>query len=506
MARMKKKKETVVLTKENLQIQPRALVLRGINPTTIGNRVTIVIESKLKKAFKEIISKHMEGKEWKQLSIFATEEVKNNYLGDNKLVFDIHMKDIVDDPKHYQDAFNAVCKIADVMVWAPIANEGGEVTMARTPLFTLLAKTNMEKSINPKTGEVVYRYAKHTRPEIGLVMERAVAEYLFSMEEGYGDFLDYPALQANDKYYFPIYAFLSHHKRDTPPEVVVDYLEFRRMLGFQDVVRDGEATLVGYDVFSQFNKRVLKPCMDDMKENADSNISDIWFEVEKIYLNGRAPNPDKLRFIIHLSELGKTILEDKTTTKEVMEIEKRLREEFKQTPKQIRIIMKGVPIKNRTTLMRKMNEMSAAVRNGKVKIESDEGAYWNVTLTNFIEKLKMEMEGETLPFADELPPMDSQRNHAHGTDKGEQIPVSDSDRQKWERVMRGLEASMEPAEYHTWFGSADLKLVAVGEGLTLEVPSRSYVEIMTAKYGELLKQQITEEWGSGCEIHFTTRG
>ena len=49
--------------------------------------------------------------------------------------------EIVDDPKHYQDAFNAVCKIADVMVWAPIANENGEVTMARTPLFTLLAKS-----------------------------------------------------------------------------------------------------------------------------------------------------------------------------------------------------------------------------------------------------------------------------------------------------------------------------------------------------------------------------
>ena len=194
MARMKKKKKEVVLTKENLMIQPVALTLRGINPTVVGNRVTIAVVKKLREAFKEIITKHKTGEEWTQLSIFATEEVKNKYLGENKLAFDIHMNEIVDDPKHYQDAFNAVCKIADVMVWAPIANENGEVTMARTPLFTLLAKSNMEETINEKTGEVVYRYSKHTKPVIGLAMEKVVAEYIFSFQKGYTDLLDYPAL------------------------------------------------------------------------------------------------------------------------------------------------------------------------------------------------------------------------------------------------------------------------------------------------------------------------
>ena len=51
MARMKKKKKEVVLTKENLLIQPVALTLRGINPTVIGNRVTIAVVKKLREAF-----------------------------------------------------------------------------------------------------------------------------------------------------------------------------------------------------------------------------------------------------------------------------------------------------------------------------------------------------------------------------------------------------------------------------------------------------------------------
>ena len=176
MGRAKKNKKEIVLTKENLLIQPVALTLRGINPTVVGNRVTIAVVKRLREAFKEIITEYKADQQWKQLSIFATDEVKNKYLGDNKLTFDIHMNEIVDDPKHYQDAFNAVCKIADVMVWVPITNEQGTETMVRTPLFTLMSSSNMEKSLNEKTGEVVYRYSKHTKPVIGLVMEKVVAE------------------------------------------------------------------------------------------------------------------------------------------------------------------------------------------------------------------------------------------------------------------------------------------------------------------------------------------
>ena len=287
--------------------------------------------------------------------------------------------------------------------------------------------------------------------------------------------------------------------------MVIDSPEFRKRLGFEDKVKDGETVFVGYDVFSQFNKRVLKPCMDEMKENADSNISDIWFEVEKIYLNGRAKNPDKLKFIIHLSELGEAILTDKTATKDVMEMEKRLREEFKQTNKQIRAIMKGVPVKYRDYLKRKMNELSAAKNSGKLKIETDEGAYWNVAFTNFIEKMKMQQEGEKLPFKEEEQPMQPEQNHSDGTDK--EVSVSPEDTQRWSRVQLGLQSSMDDAEYHTWFGSGAIRVVSVSEGvLTCEVPSRTFLEIMLEKHGALLKEWIAKEWGSGCEIHFTTKG
>ena len=197
---------------------------------------------------------------------------------------------------------------------------------------------------------------------------------------------------------------------------------------------------------------------------------------------------------------------DKTATKDVMEMEKRLREEFKQTNKQIRTIMKGVPVKYRDLLKRKMNELSAAKNSGKLKIESDEGAYWNVAFTNFIEKMKMQVQGEKLPFEEEVCPMQPEKNHSDGTDK-EVSALSEADVQKWGRVQLGLQSAMPEEEYHTWFGSGAIRLVSVSEGMmTCEVPTRSYLEIMMAKHGGLLKQCIEKEWGSGCEIHFTTKG
>lgn len=495
MARAKKNKKEVVLTKENLLTQPVALTLRGINPTVIGNRVTIAVVKRLRKAFKEIISEYKEDKQWKQLSIFATDEVKEKFLGDNKLAFDIHMNEIVDDPKHFQDAFNAVCKIADVMVWVPIANENGEETMARVPLFSLMAKQNMEKSLNEKTGEVVFRYSKHTKPIIGLAMEKVVAEYIFSFQEGYSEFLDYPALQANDKYYYPIYAFLSHYKKATPPEVVIDYLAFRKMLGFEDIVKDDEVTLMGYDVFSQFHKRILKPTMEEMKENADDNISDIWFEVEKVYTNGRAKNPDKLRFIIHLSELGKELQNDREVTKEVMDMEERLQGEFKQTTKQMRKIMKSA-MKMRGELKRKMDELSAAREAGKIKIDSDEGAYWNVALTNFIEKTLQQMEGEKLQFA-EAEVVSEEQPKAQKAQEQQQPQTDDSLEAKWGRVMAGFRPLLTVQEWRQSFDYSNaLRPLRFDEdSITLGVSDKNYYDDFMERFFERLKPFIYQEFG-----------
>lgn len=536
----KDKKNQPVLTKKDLTKQPIGTALRGVVSERIAGVVKAVINKKLEQAYNEMISRHSKGEPWGQLSLFSTQEVQEKYLGDNKLVLDINIKDLTNDPKRYQELYNAVCRLAYVDIVVPLGkpDEKGESTLLVTKMFNLLIRANTEK-VEDKDGNIMYRYKRGTNPVVGLAMERVVAEYIYSLDKGYSDMLLFPILESSSKYYSNFYSYLCDYKRNEPREVTVSYSEVRKLAALGSVEEDtlkGEAEIEEeamearkeaikngtpelaptdedieemkrnntryYIVFSQFYKRILKPVMEEMKDNADDNISDIWFEVEKIYSNGRAKNPDKLKFIIHLSELGKELQNDKEATKEMMGMEVRLRDEFKQTPKQIRAIMKGVPLKYRENLKRKMNELSAAKQSGKVKIESDEGAYWNVTFTNFIEKLKQEMEGEKLPFEEVTAPMQPEKNHSSAT-----IPELSADYQaRWGRVHQSLLASMGDVEYRQWFSGDALQLVGISEQLiTIEVPSRTYWEMVGQMYGGMIKAEIAKEWGSGYEIRFTTK-
>ena len=537
----KDKKNQPVLTKKDLTKQPIGTALRGVVSERVAGVVKAVINKKLEKAYNEMISRHAKGESWGQLSLFSTQEVQEKYLGDNKLVLDINIKELTTDPKRYQELYNAVCRLAYVDIVVPIGkpDENGESTLLVTKMFNLLIRANTEE-VEDKDGNITYRYKRGSTPVVGLTMERVVAEYIYSLDKGYSDLLLFPILESSSKYYSNFYSFLCDYKRNEPREVTISYTDVRKLAALGSVEDDtakGEAEIEEeamearkeaikngtpdlaptdediaemkrnntryYIVFSQFYKRILKPVMEEMKENADDNISDIWFEVEKIYSNGRAKNPDKISFIIHLSELGKELQNDKEATKEVMAMEERLRNDFKQTPKQIRTIMKNVPLKFRDRLKRKMAELSAAKQAGKIKIDSDEGAYWNVTFTNFIEKLKMEMEGEKLPFAEEKPSMQPEQNHS----PAKESELSSEDQNRWGRVHQSLRTVMGDVEYHRWFSGDAMQLLSVTEQLiTIEVPSRTYWEMVGQEYGALIKEEIEKEWGSGCEIHFTTKG
>ena len=398
MSRTKKKKKSteIVLSKENLLVQPLALTLMGINPTVIGNRVNIAIVRRLQEAFKQLIKGRKSGKEWNQLSIFATDEVKEKFLGDNKLVFDLHMDELVDEPKHYQDAFNAACQFADVKVWVPIERNGG-VTMTRLPLFTLMLNQDIERIKDDSTGQTVFRYKRNTMPVIGIAVERVVAEYIFSFQKKYGDYLDYPARESNEKYFPPLYIYLSAHKYTDDGILEVEYRELRRILGLE--YTDDEKWK--YPAFYEFNKRILTPCMENLREMADRGEADCFFDFEKIYLGKRAANPDKIRFHIYLSELGKSIKAEKVSTKAMMEIEERLHKEFDQTKSQVRSILKAIPLGQRMELTRKMDQLSADRAAGKIKIESSWRAYCNVAFSALIEEIKQSAAAAsaTLQFA-----------------------------------------------------------------------------------------------------------
>ena len=98
--------------------------------------------------------------------------------------------------------------------------------------------------------------------------------------------------------------------------------------------------------------------------------------------------------------------------------------------------------------------------------------------------------------------MHPEKNHSSATES----ELSADDQVRWGRVHQSLLASMGDLEYHQWFSGDAMQLVGISEQLiTIEVPSRTYWEMVGAKYGELIKAEIAKEWGSGYEIRFITK-
>ena len=476
------KKPPVVINKDNLLVQPLTLTLLGINPSVTGNRVTIAIVKRLQEAFRDMIGQHHRGKEWVQLSIFDTEGVRD-YLGDNQLVFTVRLNELVDDPKHYQDAFNAACQLADVVIWVPIQQADGTTDLVRDNLFRLILKVDSIQS-KDKNGNNIYRYPKNARPEIGFAINKKVAEYIFGFQKRYGEFLDYPALTTNLKYYPPIYSYLSGCYATRGAEWEEDYFEFRRILGFEDKKADGHPVYDKLPLFADFQKRVLRAVMEAINQDADNNLIDLRFSYERIDLNGRKTNPDRLRFRVEPSALGKAIRSDKAQVREVIELEKRLKNEFRQTDKQVRAIMKRLPLDRRDQFTARLNDLSARVKAGKVSIDTDANSYWNRTFTNYLDT----MQAEPAPSA---PAMTQPPTDAASYGEGEKSPVSSPD---WDRFLEYARGRVGESDYTQWFSQLTLEDVSDGHPV-VGVPSRTFFEMFSHKYADILSAACQEfQW------------
>ena len=512
MAKVYKNQKSVVLSKNNLLIQPLALTLLGINPTVIGNRVCIAIVRKLQDAFKWIINERKTGKEWNQLSIFDTDEVRNKFLGDNKLVFDVCIDELVDSPENYSVALQAACQFADVKVIAPVVSSDGTISLTRTNLFSLILregygieikKDKDGNEIRDKLGNYVYHYTynKRTKPVIGFAIERVVAEYIFSFQKMYSDYLDYTAIDSNEKYFPPLYIYLSAYKYVNGGVLEVEYRELRRILGLE--YKDNEKWR--YPVFTDFNKRVLTPCMNILREKADRGESDCYFDFEKIYLSGkRAPNPDKIKFNIYLSELGKSIKEEKVNTKSMMDIESRLVKEFDQTKRQVRSIMKGVSLMNRVELHRKMDRLAEERASGKIKIESSWRAYCNVAFTSLIEELSKKNTASlgTLPFegyadAEVVESLVGKEHPMQPTEVAE--ACTDEELVLWNRFIDRLKSMVSEETARVWVSNVKYGGREQNNVLIL-VPTRTFWEMFAEKCSGAHVQAFTDIYGESLKM------
>ena len=503
------KKKEIVLTRENSLILPRILTEVGMTPSVIGNRLSVAFVKRLQDAFKQIITDNRMRGGW-QLGLFDTPEVREKYLKDGYIEFPLHMNELVESKTNYQVAFDFVCKAELVKVIAPDYDENGVLQGFKAkPLYEYTMPVNTEvicKMIDKKTGEVTeqtmdyavymtdeihekydvqilqYRYKKNTPPVIKIAIPKVVAEHIYNMRANkYGHILDVLSVSSNNKYFSPIYNWIAVRQKEGIVEV--DYQEWKEnILGLIADKNGDKPILKGYDKFSQFNKAVLAPCLKELRDKGEEG-TDCWAEVEKIYLNGRAPNPDRLRFHIYVTTLGKRLQEEKEATKQMMEIEKRLREEFDQNDIQVYSISKNIPIDYRAQLVAKMNELSAKKKAGKIKIEQSWQQYCNVVFSHLIADIRKEesQDEQVIPVVEEIEPVVDI--------PVQEVELSEEVQNMWKRFMDEIRKRVGDRMFNDYMVFLGLKKYEGGL-LTISAPSKFIVEVIERECLQQMKESL----------------
>ena len=185
---------------------------------------------------------------------------------------------------------------------------------------------------------------------------------------------------------------------------VVDYSELRKILGFlaYEEGADGQWDWVEkkYTEYRQFKRRVLKTAADELRQLADQGEADCYFDFHEIYPPGKKNGtPDKIVFLITVSDLGKLQNQSSSYARKLHALEDTLRDDYDFRPSEIRQLMQRVNDENLDVLLAKMTETTAymAREAGKVR---DRKKYLFTALRNVLDDFE---EAAAEEIIDELP-------------------------------------------------------------------------------------------------------
>ena len=527
----KQKREDIILTKDNLLYQPLALAVNGYEATAFQQNVVIAVLRKLRGAIKGMRDGQFRPKPI-QLSIFDNEGVKKDYLRDGDLAFDIHLKELGVDTPHYNQAFKAVCTIADAKVWVPAKKDDGTDIMIRKSFFDI-GSENVDIVIDPQTGRQTYKY-KNRSPVFTVIMSKEVVNVLFPNDGRIYDFIDDTALMISEKFPKRIYLYLSNFKY-MQGGLTIDYWKFRHDIGFNDNEVDAKTKerVIQYPHYCDFVKRVLRPSETTLKEMAESNISDFYFEYTPIYKTSkRQKNPDQIHFEFHLSDVGQDIKQDKTSQRETIEIEHRLQQDFDQSPAQVRRIITSLTPDDREPFVRKMDELKELIDAKKVQIKDNKRSYCNRCFTDFLHTRIADKERQMEEqMANDIKArgaatnggVDASAHAANGQASGTHSAnatqgagaadgqavgkgtltqlYTDEDRRRFIEAKESL-ADMQGIE--NWLPEIGLYQVEA-DMVTIAVPTRAFHESFTHYFGSVLLDKLEEAFDRKVGVYFLER-
>ena len=253
-------------------------------------------------------------------------------------------------------------------------------------------------------------------------------------------------------------------------------------------------------------KRVLRPSEETLREMADSNISDFYFDYTPIYKTSkRQKNPDQLHFDFHLSNVGQSIKDDKSAMRETIEIERRLQSEFDQSPAQIRRIITSLTPDDREPFLRKMDELKELIESKKVQIKDSKRSYCNRTFTDF---LHTRIDDKKRIMEEQIAQSRAAHQQTAQPTSGESV-VSESTESVYrlytdedhQLFLQTKESLSDVQGIENWLPEIELYKVEP-DIVTIVVPTRAFHETFTHYFGSVLLDRIEERFHREVGVYF----
>ena len=331
--------------------------------------------------------------------------------------------------------------------------------------------------------------------DVYIKMKKEIALRFISNDGGSMKFLEQVVDEANHNYAMRMYFFIAswrNHQATCPRTV--------------KWVRNWLMLENEYPRWNMFYNCVLKKAEEELYRIAVvEGKGDLYFTTKKIYDKGsEVGEPDRLQFIIHRSQTGERYDNNSAFRSRKQMISEFCHTSFGLKGADLTAILKMVTEENIDKLNTYLVEldMEEQKRLKEGKIDKLHRHAFTCIMHQLKEWATEDAEVVESWVGKELP-MASEQNHSPATAS----EFSTADQARWGKVLQSLRSAMGDVEYHRWFSGNAMQLVGISEQqITIGVPSRTYWEMVGQEYGVLIKEVIEKEWGSGCEIHFTTKG
>lgn len=203
----------------------------------------------------------------------------------------------------------------------------------------------------------------------------------------YSKYIKAVARNSSSQYTSRLYMIITAYK--SFGRWVVDYSELRKILGFlaYEEGEDGQWDWIEkkYTEYRQFKRRVLKTAADELRQLAESGEADCYFDFHEVYPAGKKNGtPEKIVFLITVSDLGKQQSQSSSNARKLMALEETLRHDYDFRSSEVRQLLQRVNDENIDVLLAKMTETTAYMAREANKVQ-DKKKYLFTALRNVLD-------------------------------------------------------------------------------------------------------------------------